>query len=112
MGKNIRICKKNMELLMLMFRIFLYIEKPSTRGAWSLVEGVPTTQPAYNFSWQLNYSTVGPLFQVILEKGGLTMWIFRAWITAKDGTRIYAKDHGKRAFRFWVGPGPEPAKRN
>lgn len=54
----------------------------------------------------------GLLFQVILEKGGQTMWIFRAWITAKDGTRIYAKDHGKRAFRFWVGPGPEPAKRN
>lgn len=40
------------------------------------------------------------------------MWVFRAWITAKDGTRIYAKDHGKRAFRFWVGPGPEPGKSN
>ena len=24
----------------------------------------------------------------------------------------YAKDHGKKAFRFWVGPGPEPTKRN
>jgi hypothetical protein len=31
------------------------------------------------------------------------MYIFRAWITTKDGTRIYAKDHGKRAFRIWVG---------
>ena len=30
------------------------------------------------------------------------MWIFRAWITAKDGTKIYAKDRGKTAFRFWV----------
>lgn len=30
------------------------------------------------------------------------MYIFRAWITGKDGERIYARDHGKRAFRFWV----------
>ena len=101
-----------MELLILMFRIFLYIEKPSTQGAWSLVEGVSTIQPAIILSRQSNYNMVGALFQVILEKGGLTMWIFRAWITAKDGTRIYAKDHGKRAFRFWVGPGPEPTKSN
>ena len=76
------------------------------------MEGVSTIQPAYNLTWQFDYSMVGALFQVILEKGGLTMWIFRAWITAKDGTRIYAKDHGKRAFRFWVGPGPEPTKSN
>ena len=40
------------------------------------------------------------------------MWIFRAWITTKDGEKIYAKDHGKRAFRFWVGPGSEPTKKN
>ncbi|WP_412717967.1 hypothetical protein [Clostridium sp. AM48-13] len=39
------------------------------------------------------------------------MWIFRAWMTTKDGQRIYAKDRGKRAFRFWVGPGPEPVKK-
>lgn len=30
------------------------------------------------------------------------MWIFRTWITRKDGTKDYAKDHGKKAFRFWV----------
>ena len=29
-------------------------------------------------------------------------YIFRAWITTKDGERIYAKDHGKRAFRIPV----------
>ena len=40
------------------------------------------------------------------------MWIFRTWITRKDGTKDYAKDHGKKAFRFWVGPGPEPDKKN
>lgn len=43
------------------------------------------------------------------------MWIFRTWITrkdgTKDGTKDYAKDHGKKAFRFWVGPGPEPDKK-
>ena len=38
------------------------------------------------------------------------MYIFRAWITTKDGMKIYAKDYGKRAFRIWVGPGREPAK--
>ena len=40
------------------------------------------------------------------------MYIFRAWITTKDGSKIYAKDYGKRAFRIWVGPGPEPIKNN
>ena len=29
-------------------------------------------------------------------------YIFRAWITLKDGTRIYAKNYGKRAFRIWI----------
>lgn len=36
------------------------------------------------------------------------MYIFRAYITKKDGTRVYAKEHGKKAFRIWIGPGPEP----
>lgn len=35
------------------------------------------------------------------------MYIFRASIT-KNGQKIYAKDYGKKAFRLWVGPGPEP----
>lgn len=30
------------------------------------------------------------------------MYIFRAWITTRDGTRIYARDYGLRAFRIWV----------
>lgn len=30
------------------------------------------------------------------------MYIFRAWITTKNGNRIYAKDYGKKAFRIWV----------
>lgn len=36
------------------------------------------------------------------------MYIFRTSRTLKDGSKIYAKDYGKRAFRIWVGPGPEP----
>ena len=34
------------------------------------------------------------------EKG---YYIFRAYVTLKDGTRIYAKNYGKKAFRFRVG---------
>ena len=40
------------------------------------------------------------------------MYIFRTSITQKDGTKRYAKDYGKRAFRIWIGPGPEPVKSN
>ena len=40
------------------------------------------------------------------------MYIFRTWITTKEGIKIYAKDYGKKAFRIWVGPDPEPGKRN
>ena len=29
------------------------------------------------------------------------MYIYRTWIT-KNGVRIYAKDYGLKAFRFWV----------
>ena len=31
------------------------------------------------------------------------MWIFRAWITGRDGEKIYAKDHGKRSFQVLGG---------
>lgn len=39
------------------------------------------------------------------------MYILRASITTKDGSKIYARDYGKRAFRIWVGPGREPLKK-
>lgn len=37
------------------------------------------------------------------------MYIFRASKKLKDGTIIYARDYGKRAFPIWIGPGPEPS---
>lgn len=40
------------------------------------------------------------------------MYIFRTWITTKDGSKIYAKDYGKKAFRIWVGQSTEPSKKN
>lgn len=61
-------------------------------------------------SRQLYCNTEYILLQELIAKGGRFMYIFRAWITRKDGTRDYAKDHGKRAFRIWIGPGPEPEK--
>ena len=30
------------------------------------------------------------------------MYIFRSTITLKNGTVLYAKDYGKRAFKIWV----------
>lgn len=40
------------------------------------------------------------------------MYIFRTSITMKDGTKIYAKDYGKKAFRIWVGSDQKPVKGN
>lgn len=31
------------------------------------------------------------------------MFIFRASMVTKDGTKIYARDYGKRAFKIWIG---------
>jgi len=28
-------------------------------------------------------------------------WIFRAWIT-RNGERVWARDHGLKAWRIWV----------
>lgn len=39
------------------------------------------------------------------------MYIFRSSITLKDGTTIYAKDYGKRAFRIPVGPDTKKKKK-
>ncbi len=39
------------------------------------------------------------------------MYIYHTWITTRDGTKIFAKDYGKRAFRIWIGPGSKPEKK-
>lgn len=38
------------------------------------------------------------------------MYIFRTKRTLKDGSVIYAKDYGLKAFKIWIGPGKEPEK--
>lgn len=40
--------------------------------------------------------------QIFSCKGGSFMWIYRPWITTKDGKRLYARNYGKKAFRIWV----------
>ena len=77
----------------------------------ALVEKYKYSSTGYVLFSQNNHITVFILLQEVFAKGGISMWIFRAWITGKDGSKIYAKDHGKKAFRFWVGPGPEPDKK-
>ena len=63
------------------------------------------------FPRQLDYNIVSTLFQALFERGRCRMYILRASRTTKDGSKIYARDYGKRAFRIWVGPGPEPSKK-
>lgn len=29
-------------------------------------------------------------------------YIYRTFYTRKDGVRVYARQYGKRAFRFWI----------
>ncbi len=38
------------------------------------------------------------------------MYIFRSSMVV-NGTKIYAKNYGKKAFKIWIGKGKEP-KRN
>ena len=38
----------------------------------------------------------------------MRMYIFRASRKLPDGTKIYARDYGKRGFPIWIGPGSEP----
>lgn len=35
------------------------------------------------------------------------MWKYSAYFTTKAGQRIYARQRGRKAFRFWV-EDPEP----
>ena len=67
-----------------------------------LLKSPLTVQLVIILSRQLNYNTVIGPSQAEIAKGVDSMYIFRAWITDKNGQRVYAREHGKRAFRFWV----------
>lgn len=77
-----------------------------------MLKSTRTVQLVTNCLRKTNCTTVGVLSQEFFVKGGMFMYIFRTSITTKDGGKIYAKDYGKRAFRIWIGPGPEPVKSN
>lgn len=77
-----------------------------------LLKSLTAIQLVCNYSSQNNYSIAVRLSQAEFVKGGEPMYIFRTSITLKDGTKIYAKDYGKKAFRIWIGPDPEPVKKN
>lgn len=65
-------------------------------------------RPVILFPKQVKYSTAWFLWQVKLRKERIRMYIFRASRKLPDGTKIYARDYGKRCFPIWIGPGPEP----
>lgn len=39
---------------------------------------------------------------ILTESKKRGYYIFRAYFTLKDGTRVYARDYGKKAFRFFI----------
>ena len=57
---------------------------------------------------KLSIARHGSFWQVKLRKERIRMYIFRASRKLPDGTKIYARDYGKRCFPIWIGPGPEP----
>lgn len=82
------------------------------RDAWLFVEMCFHNQLVIITSRQFYYNIVGLFSQAEIAKGGQwPMYIFRASRRTKDGRIIYAKDYGKRAFRIWIGKGPEPDKK-
>lgn len=60
---------------------------------------------------KLDYITAVILWQVFCWEDGELMYILRASFTDKNGVKHYAKEYGKRAFKIWIGPGPEPMKK-
>lgn len=96
-----------------MFMLFsIHIQKNQAHEMLGTTKSNTTLWLVLLFPRQLKYNIVVLLLQVKIAKGGQSLYIFRAYITTKDGQKIYAKDRGKRAFRFWVGPGQEPKKKN
>lgn len=88
----------------------LHRKNQAPGDAWLLLKSISTVQLVMIvFAKQLYHC--GYTFARGTCGRRVTMYIFRPWKTLKDGTKIYAKSYGKRAFRFWIGPGPEPVKK-
>ena len=49
-----------------------------------------------------NCSRKGRSLMAKNAKRRIVGWIFRAWVTRKDGTRDWARDHGYKAWRIPV----------
>lgn len=60
---------------------------------------------------KIDYITAVIPLASVLRKGDMLMYILRASFTDKFGVKHYARDYGKRAFRIWIGPGPEPIRK-
>nr|DAN13494.1 MAG TPA: hypothetical protein [Caudoviricetes sp.] len=52
----------------------------------------------WNFSFRKWY---------LAKRRNCLMWKYSAYFTTKDGRRIYARQRGRKVFRFWV-EDPEP----
>lgn len=91
--------------------MLLHRKKPST-GCLAIAKKYTYNSAGYNFSHKIIVPLWVYFCNSFFVKGGMFMYIYRTSITTKDGSKIYAKDYGKRAFRIWVGPGPEPVKSN
>lgn len=48
------------------------------------------------------YSRKGCSLMANNAKRKIVSWVFRAWVTRKDGTRDWARDHGLKAWRIPV----------
>lgn len=38
---------------------------------------------------------------IVTVNGVRGYYVFRTWMMTKDGRKLYAKDYGKKAFRFF-----------
>ena len=95
--------------MMCQAKSFIHRKKPSTQGAWHCRKETKwLLRPVILFLRQVKYSTVQFLLASENAKGEMYMYIIRASRTLPDGTKIYARDYGKRGFPIWIGPGPEP----
>lgn len=58
-----------------------------------------------NVSLTTLYHCLSFLASIIFRrrKIGIHMYIFRASITLRDGSKIYARDYNKRAFKIYIG---------